>query len=588
MNTKRMSSIRSFARVRMDRTNAQATAMPSLQRRARLPAAASRLRLATLWCALLCAWTSPLRSVAAEATPSPPPDLAALRQRIGDHLAQSRFARARWGVHIESLDTGTTLFSYDADKLFLPASNAKLYIGALALDRLGGDARIRTSVYATARAGGRGVLTGDLIVYGRGDPSVSARLHHGDLCKAFDPLVAVVQQAGVRMVRGDIVADTSFFRGPPFGSGWDWDDLQYYYGAEVSALSVNDNAMEVVVQPRERPGLPAAVMVRPYGGLLTVSNFATTCEPEGKANIRISRPLASNTVYVEGQLPVGHTGEVERLAVHRPAVWFANVFKESLERRGIRVTGGTRVVDAAIQASLDSAIRTGLVPNRGTLHELGSMSSPPVRELVRHMMKPSQNLHAQLLLLQVGATAEDRTHAKTWPLGVGAPTGRGLKTPGSKALNQPFETTEAAGIKALEAFLRQAGISSDQVQLEEGPGLSRRNLVTPAATVALLRYMDRHPCAPDFRESLPLAGVDGTLQNRMRQTAAAGNARAKTGSLGGVYTLSGYVTSGAGERLAFSLMLNNYRAPDPARSARAELDEIVVVLAQLPFRTALP
>ncbi|PYI86944.1 MAG: D-alanyl-D-alanine carboxypeptidase/D-alanyl-D-alanine-endopeptidase, partial [Verrucomicrobia bacterium] len=167
---------------------------------------------------------------AAEATNS-------LQARLSAHLAQSRFASALWGVKVISLDTGGTLFEHNAEKLMKPASNAKLYTGALALDRLGPDFRIKTSLYASARPAKSGTLTGDLIVYGRGDPSFAARFYDGDYTKLLDPLVDALETAGVKRIKGNLVGDESYFRGPPLGSGWTWDDLQYYYGAEVSALT---------------------------------------------------------------------------------------------------------------------------------------------------------------------------------------------------------------------------------------------------------------------------------------------------------------------------------------------------------------
>lgn len=543
-------------------------------------AARWRANTTALQCLFVLSWIAPVPLTGAETPNVLPADISALRQRLSDHISQTRFSRARWGICIESLDTGVTLFSCDADKLFLPASNAKLYIAALALDRLGGEHRIQTSLHATARPDRHGVLKGNLIVYGRGDPSISARFHGGDIDRAFVPLAALLARAGVRTVRGDVIADESYFRGPPFGSGWEWDDLQCYYGAEVSALSVNDNAVEVVVQPREKTGLPVAVMVRPHVSFLAVSNNAVTCEPNAKANLRIGRPLSDNTVYVEGCLPVGHTGEVERISVHRPALWFAEMTRKTFERQGIKVTGRTRVIDAnARQVWPFEADK---------LHDLGSVQSPPIRDLVRQMMKPSQNLHAQLLLLQVGAKEEADANSR---LSRRSPAGHGNAAvigTTSETVIHDFGTTETAGLKALETFLRKAGIELDKVHLEEGSGLSRHDLVTPSATVALLRYMEKHPAAADFRDSLPVAGVDGTLRNRMKTTVAASNARAKTGMLSYVYTLSGYVTSAAGERFVFSIMLNNYRAPDSARPARAELDDIVVLLAGLQSRTAAP
>ncbi|MGC8991446.1 MAG: D-alanyl-D-alanine carboxypeptidase/D-alanyl-D-alanine endopeptidase, partial [Verrucomicrobiia bacterium] len=471
-----------------------------------------------------------------------------------------------------SLDTGATLFSHDEHKLFIPASNAKLFTGALALDRFGGDFQIKTSLYAANMPDKEGVLKGDLIVYGRGDPSFAARWHNNDLDTAFNSFAELCARARISEIQGDVVADESFFVGPRLGSGWEWDDLQYYYGAEVSALSVNDNAVEVAVHPADVPGSPLKVTITPPVPFVTVENRGTTATPGQSANILVTRPLMNDCIHIEGSLPANHTGYLERVSVHSPARWFGQCVKKALESRGVKVDGGVRVVDATMRSSAK------LDPD--CFHEVGFVFSPPMREVVKRMMKPSQNLHAQLLLLQVGAADTDQAKSAERQSPPNEASIKSAVTPPADA-SPRIESTEAAGVKALERFLERAGIPVDEVHVIEGSGLSRHNLLTPAATVALLRYMDKHPASADFRESLPIAGVDGTLRNRMKGTPAAGNARAKTGSLSRVDALSGYVTTAAGERLAFSLMINNYSPGLSDRSARAELDEIVALLAGL-------
>ena len=186
--------------------------------------------------------------------PNPPATLAELQQRLQQHISQPKFDGALWGVKIVSLDSGKTVFEQNPQKLCSPASNCKLYTVALALDRLGADYRIKTSLYAKAKPGKSGRLRGDLIVYGRGDPTINARLHGGDIYQALEPLVAALTNAGVKRITGDLVADESYFRGPPFGSGWVWDDLEYYYGAEVSALTINDNVLPGIGEARSTRG----------------------------------------------------------------------------------------------------------------------------------------------------------------------------------------------------------------------------------------------------------------------------------------------------------------------------------------------
>src|SRR6185295_2193051 len=207
---------------------------------------------------------------------SPPATLAELQQRLTEHVANPRFAAGSIGLKIVSLDTGKTIFEHDAGKLFSPASNSKLYTMALALDKLGGDYRIKTSLYAAAKPDRRGTLKGDLIVYGRGDPTINARLNGGDIFKALEPLVAALTNAGVKRVSGDLVGDDSFIHGPPYGSGWAWDDMENYYGAEISALTINDNTVQISVKPGASNGAPARITLSPATTYLAISNRVQT------------------------------------------------------------------------------------------------------------------------------------------------------------------------------------------------------------------------------------------------------------------------------------------------------------------------
>jgi D-alanyl-D-alanine carboxypeptidase/D-alanyl-D-alanine-endopeptidase (penicillin-binding protein 4) len=473
-------------------------------------------------------------------------NLSGLRAALAAHLEQERFAAATWGVKIISLDSGLTIFERDAHKLLKPASNAKLFTGALALDCLGPDYRIRTSLYSAARPEKSGTLRGDLIVYGRGDPSFAERFNNGDYSRILQPMVEAIAASGIKQVKGDLVGDESYFRGPPFGTQWTWDDLQHYYGAESSALTVQDNVVDLIFQPGSRVGLPCRILTLPETDYLSFRNRMLTMENGTRRRVSIYRPVGENVVHVSGWMPLNGSNHLDAVSVHRPALWFVTLLKEALAKRGILVKGKLRTADWLE--------REAKPIDRGMLVELGAASSPPLSEIVTKMMKPSQNLYAQLLLLQVGA--------------------RNAQT------NAPWQSTEDAGLAELARFLDQAGIDRKSVLLEEGSGLSRGALVTPDAIVALLKFMAGHRHADRFRESLPIAGVDGTLRNRMKRTPAAGNVRAKTGTLRYVNTLSGYVTTKSGERLVFSLMLNNYDGEE----ARAALDDMTAMLTQLEER----
>jgi D-alanyl-D-alanine carboxypeptidase/D-alanyl-D-alanine-endopeptidase (penicillin-binding protein 4) len=494
-------------------------------------------------------------------TPSPqqPAETAeGLRSRIGAHIAQPRYGPAAWGIKVVSLDTGKTVFEQNAGKYFSPASNAKLYTSALALDHLGRDYRIKTSLYAASRPTAEGALKGDLIIYGRGDPTIAASLNGGDYYKSLEPLAEQLALAGVRRIEGDLIGDESYFKGPPLGSGWEWEDLQWYYGAEVSALTINDNALDLKVVPADRAGIPCRVSTGPPTSFVTIINRTQTAAKGTEPHVVVYRPVGENIIYVSGRLPLGDKGYNGAVAVHNPAGLFVAMFKDALARRGISITGRARTVDWKYR-EVSPLDLTKLV-------ELGSIQSLPVKDILRETMKPSQNLYAQLLLLQVGA--------------VGCQvSGAGCQGAEAAAGPQLEQTTEQTGIEAMNRFLREIGVRPGDVILEEGAGLSRKDLITPAATVELLKFMSRHQYGEIYRDSLPVAGVDGTLRNRMKSAPAAGNVRAKTGSLSYVHTLSGYVTTLVGERLAFSVMLNNYYSADKTVSPRDDIDSIVVMLA---------
>ncbi len=478
-----------------------------------------------------------------------------------------------------SLDTGKTIFEHNAGKYFTPASNAKLYTAAAVLDRLGGDYRIKTSLYSTARADASGSLKGDLIVYGRGDPTMAARLNDGDYFKGIEPLVEQVVNAGVRRIEGDLIADESFFRGPPFGSGWEWNDLQWYYGAEVSALSMNDNAVDLFVKPAERVGLPCRISTGPTTSFVTFINRTRTVAKEAKAQIAVYRPVSENIIYVSGRLPIDSPGYTGYVAVHDPAKLFALMMKEALARRGITLKGQARAVNWQY--------REAIPVDFNKLVDLGSVISPPLKDIVREALKSSQNLWSQLLLLQLGENERQQRSRGAEEQG-----SRGAVSPQPSAISNQQSVTEARlqdaemdpaserlGIEAMNAFLKEAGIAEGEVMLEEGAGLSRRDIITPAATVELLKFMGRHRLADLYIDAMPVAAVDGTLKKRFQETPAAANLRAKTGTLSFVHALSGYVTTLAGERLAFSILINNFYNRDRTSSVRDDIDAIAVMLA---------
>lgn len=476
--------------------------------------------------------------------------LEALRSHIAGLLDQPKFSAARLGARIVEPQSGRVVFERDAEKLFTPASNMKLYTTAAVLDAFGPDFTLETSVYAARAPSRNGVLRGDLILYGRGDPNLSARFERdaagkpnpvdeftpADRIPAIEALADQIKARGVRLVTGSIVGDESHFAGGGPGAGWSWEDLQFYYGAEVSALTVNDNAVTFTIRPAAHAGLPPVITVQPQTAYVTIINHAMTiaAKAQGKGTrIGISRPLGSNAVEFFGSIPLGATEQVENIAVHDPARFAATLLKEALARRGVRVAGGVKRLDAVARLTRPF--------DEAKLIEVASVTSQPLSEMLKAVNKPSQNLHTELLLRQLGVRAVMQDEGASELDDYGRP-----------------RSAESRGLDALRRFLAKAGVNAQALSLRDGSGLARQDLISPLATTQLLTFMLTHPHAAVYRASLPIAGVDGTLSNRMRGTPAANNVRAKTGSLMYVRSLSGYVTTKRGQTLVFSLLGNNY------------------------------
>ena len=471
--------------------------------------------------------------------------LPELRAQLDAHLNQPRFASALWGVKIISLDTGKTVYENHADRLMSPASNSKLYTAALALDTLGGDYRFATPVLATAKVGRNGILHGDLIVSGRGDPSWKAA-HFGD---NFSPFIAVLTNAGVRGITGDLVADNTFFKGPPSGGGWCVEDLDDSEGAEISALTLADNTAQIRLTPGTNLSDPCSLTLSSPDTGITLVNLTKTVPSGGGIDLGFIKLPGTKTVYVGGVLPIDRAGETLYVPVPQPATWFGAALKTALAQHGISVNGKVRCLAWPEDPPWQE---TNLV-------KLGEVKSPALREIIRAFLKPSQNLEADLVFDHTGEFL------------------RGTNSP-------KWSTSEALAVTALKKFLATNGCPAD-VHFDEGSGLSRNNLASANATVALLTVMMTNRWAKDFFDGLPVAGVDGTLRSRMKDTPAFKNVHAKTGTLRWANSLSGYLTTAAGEKLVFSLMLNRYDSP-PGRMRTPELDYIAVLLAGFTARSA--
>jgi serine-type D-Ala-D-Ala carboxypeptidase/endopeptidase (penicillin-binding protein 4) len=486
-----------------------------------------------------------------------------LQDRIATVLSAPDLARGFWGIEVVSSATGETLYSANADKLFTPASNTKLFTTAAALALIGPDYKFRTTVETTGTLDRYGRLNGDLVLVGHGDPNLSGRelpydlrtQRNDDPVQALETLADAVARKGVKFIDGDIVADDSYFAFERYGEGWSQDDLVWADGAPVSALTINDNVVFVNILPADRPGEKAFVSVKPFAEYYRIDNRIITTPAGTGRKFFVNREPGSTTVTLWGNLPLDDPGVNEALAIEDPAEFAAGLFRQLLEKRGIVVYGHQRTKHTEL-ATLSTFSVNAVAPSRGgsdgdgrsaalagNQHTtLASYESKPLLQDVRVINKVSQNLHAEILLRLLG---RERGNAGT------------------------IED----GLEVLRGFLTQAGISSDQYVFYDGSGLSRQNLVTPHAIVQLLRYCSAQPWRTDYKSTFPVGGVDGSLSERLNSPRLQNRILAKTGSLGGVKTLSGYATTDTGQAVVFSILSNNLNLP--AKRVTDAIDQLV-------------
>lgn len=484
------------------------------------------------------------------ATPTPKPasvqTLDDLLSRIRLALLRQELQRGQVGIKIVSLDTGKTVYEQNAEKYFMPASNMKSYTIAAALEKLSPNFRFVTSVYASEKPDANGTVKG-LTIYGRGDVSFSTAFNDGDYYKGLNALAEKIAQAGVKRIEGDLVGDESYFSGNPIAMTWEWDDLQWYYGAEISALAVNDNAVDLSVKPGAVEK-PCVVQILPANTIVKINN---TCLTSGsKRDVRVVKKLDQNIIEISGTIPANDKGYTAYISVTHPAELFVALLRQILEQKGIVVTGQNRVIGTKDKAYL--AVASSLPPV-----EIAKIESPPLALIAAKTMKPSQNTYTETILWALGEQVGNKNDSK--------------------------QTSAERGIAVVHAFLAQVGISSDSIVQWDASGLSRHNLVTPSSLVQLYTYMAKQSRYSEaWRNSLTIGGIDGTLQNRFKGTIAAGNVRGKTGTIDQVSALSGYLTTASGERVVFSIIVNGV----PNTSARpATIDEIVLALANFNGRT---
>lgn len=482
--------------------------------------------------------------LATAAAAQPTSTRSGLADRIDAVLDDSDFDDAYWGALVVDLETNAVLYERNATKRFVPASNMKLFTTAAVLDALGPDFRYETRLYANGEIT-NGTLRGGLVVRGSGDPTFGGRYTGGDLTLVFRQWADSLRAAGVRRVTGPVIGDDNVFDDVPLGEGWQWDDLVWYYGAEIAGLQFGEGTVHVAVHGTT-PGRRARINVEPDFGYVRLVNQTTTTAG-GRIREGYSRDLGDNVFTVSASVPAGRVEE-EDLAIVNPTDYFVSTMVGVFRQEGIQVDGDQVDVD-----------EWGRFPRYDSLTQIASHRSPPLSAIVGQTNTESNNLYAEHLLRTLGAYVYQDNDL---------PTGSAW-----------------AGAAAAEPFLRRLGIDPESFRIADGSGLSALNRLTPVGIVAILRGMHEHPdpaTADAFYRSLAVGGYTGTLRGRYRSGDARGNVHAKTGYISGARTLSGYVTSERGHRLAFSLLCNNYRVPT-SRVNRAQ-DRIVELLADFEGR----
>ena len=467
-------------------------------------------------------------------------------ERIRD--LQNAYPNIRFGYigfQFVDAETGETLAEDNAEKFFTPASNTKLYTNALALVRLGSEYRFTTRVESgSAWATGQTTVSGVHLI-GGGDPNLSGRAlpfaqdaKDGEPLSALNRLADQIADKGIRNIQGDVIGDDTRYPYDPYPDGWTLDDALWYYGTPVSALVVNDNAIHLRISATHSGALAEALLMPDFGYFIVLNEVMTI--PGTQSHISVTRRPGSNELVLTGTMGQDAPAVEQDLGVDDPALFAALAFKFALQNRGISVQGDARAAHSRVTetANASSARCASGAPST----ELACLTSPPLWQVIQVINKVSQNLHAEILLREIGFVAR----------GAG---------------------TLAAGLDERDTFLQQAGISREEFSLADGSGLARQNLTSPASTVTLLRYMWTRPERDIWLSSLPIGGVDGSLRQRFRISTGGERVHAKTGSLAHVSTLSGYLQRRDGRWIVFSLMAND-EADDGSTEVRDYFDHV--------------
>lgn len=472
-----------------------------------------------------------------------------LQARLDAALADPALARALVSVRVESLTASRELYTRQPGALVMPASVMKIVTAAVAAERLGWEHRFTTRLEHTGSVSD-GVLAGDLVVTGEGDPSIAAQ----DLRSAplFLEWAQALRSAGIRRIDGRILGDDRAFDDEGLGAGWAWDYLAAGYAAPSGALSYNENVAVLRIGAAASDGSLAAIEMGPPGHGLEVINEVMTTPANIPASIALSRLPGSQRLTIRGTVPVGSGTLVRTTAIDNPTAYFVEALRLALIESGIIVSG------AAVDADTVPAAALG-----GRRHAIADHRSAPLSSLIGYAMKVSQNFYGDMLLKAIGRSAPSP----------GA---------GPNASGGADGTSVVGSAESGRQIVRQAvaawNLPVDSLVMADGSGLSRYNYVSADLLVGVLKRMwtDERLRGP-FVASLPVGGHDGTLEARMRNTPLDRRVQAKTGTISNVRSLAGYALTASGDRLVFAIVANHFTAPTAQIDAVTErlLEELV-------------
>ncbi len=476
--------------------------------------------------------------------PGPLSAQTGIERRVTRLLSSAPYQQMVWGIMVAD-ERGQVLFERNADRLFVPASNTKLVVAAAATALFPADFRVVTSVYGSGPLE-NGVLDGDLVIYGRGDPTFSERCYGIDTlapgaCETewarIDALADRLWERGVRHVAGSIVGDGSYFDAELVHRSWETYDLNWWYAAPVSALGFNDNSVDVTWGPGESVNAPARISFEPALDMFRFENRTRTVTRAGRRTIDFFRAPGEMRVWAEGSVPIDDSGKTEYFALPDPNRYFAEALRFALAQRGVSVAGGTE--------STTDPHRFRCCRNAPALADVESRALP---DIVFPILNSSQNWFAEMLVKRLGREFGD---GGSWD----------------------------AGLEVARRFLVDSvGIDSTVFQLRDGSGLSAGNLFSPRGFVQLLRYVYQHPNRATFLDALPRSGQRGSLNGRFVGSPLEGQVVAKTGSIARVQTLSGYIEQPGDRLIIFSILANN--AAGSYNQILRQIDALVTAFVQ--------